>query len=437
MGVLPIYDFHVPILNNYVAGGIVNHNSGKSWCLGHMCFAKYLRDHAKDGEIYWCISPSMEKSISGQQAELYRSLPRSVIGGQSYDEKNGFGQIRPTLIVYPDSKRVVVRFKSAAQFQDDPRSFEQEAVSGIWIDESIEEHVYDALLPRTVAKSAFILVSAIPDVIWMHDRFAETEEGSGIKFVKLAMMDNEANLGKDALKRMIANMSEDEAQMRVFGNFRFLSGLVYKEFIPQYKPVGHKVKPFPIPDDWPRWRCLDVGMNHPTACLWVTVSPNNQLYVYREYYSRRASVIQDADAILRMSRGETFRGHTIIDPAAYQISKANMKSVAQQFSDAGLPCAMGIRVQHATGTFGLKGEVALVMDIKRLLEQHKLFVFDTCENLIREFRKWRYKTDRANQPMGNAAFVDRDNDGLDALKLLVATNPRFGGRDYKIETVAF
>lgn len=425
LGVKDIYDFHVPVFNNYVAGGMVNHNSGKSFSCGRMVFSKYLRDKAKPGSVFWCISPTTEKSIAGPQKEIWNALPLWMMEGQSYDEKNGFGNVRPTLIVDPRGRRLVVRFKSAAQFSDDPRSFEAEAISGVWIDESIEEHVYDALLPRLVAKGGFTLISAIPDVVWMHDRFENAKPDSGIKFIKYRMRDNEANLSDGAIDRMRSNMSSEEAAMRIDGDFRFLSGLVYKEFRKDYKPDGHLVRAFPVPRAWPRWRCMDVGMAHPTACLWLAAAPNENLYVYREFYSRASSVQEDARRIIAASEGEEYRRPVIIDPAAYQISKANTKSVAQQFDEAGLPCVRGPRVQQM-------GEWALVQKIKKRLEDNRLFVFDTCQNLIREFRTWRFKTDKSYRPLDSEKFVDRDNDGLDALKLLVAINPTHSDTGFQV-----
>jgi hypothetical protein len=396
--------------------------SGKSYCCGRMCFAKHLRDVAKQGEVYWCIAPTSEKSIAGQQKELWQSLPYELMAGQKYDEKNGFGQTRPTLIVDPNGRRIVVRFKSAAQFADDPRSFEQEQVSGIWIDESIEEHVYETLIPRVLDKNGFILVSTIPDIPWMHDRFENASEDTGIAFIKLGMADNEKNLADGAIARALANLSKEEAEMRVFGHFRFVGGLVYREFIKDYKPVGHLIKPFDIPKEWPKWRMLDVGMDHPTACLWATISPNETVYVYREYYSRHTSIGTDCDRIISMSGREVYAGPVIIDPAACSVTKANMKSVAQQYADGGLKCIGGPRVQHAKNG-PLKGEEALVMMIKKRLETNSMYVFDTCISLIREFKRWSFKRDSANQPMGNSAYEDRNNDGLDALKLWIGTNP--------------
>lgn len=401
---------------------IGGNQSGKTVACGEMCFAKHLRDHAKKNSIYWCIAPSQERSVSKQQMVLWEILPRFLFGDQKFDHKNGFGSIRPTVILDPGKRNITIRFKSASQYDSDPRAFESEAIEGVWIDESIEEHHWDAILPRLIAKRGFSLTSAVPDVPWMYEKFENASPDALVKFVKLSVSDNRENLPPGAIEEMAANMSEDEAQMRIFGNFRFLQGLVYKEFIKEYKPEGHLVKPFKIPDDWPKWRCMDLGMSHPTVCLWCTVAPNETAYVYREYTSKGRSAEHDAKAIIGMSGNETYMRPVIADPSAWSITKANVRSVAQQFGDAGLPFTPAPRTQKM-------GEWAGVHKVKRWLESRdarnnpKFLVFDTCGFLISEFRKWKVKTDTRNAPLGSDSFEDKNNDSLDALRYWVSTNP--------------
>lgn len=400
---------------------IAGNQSGKTYCMARMCFGLWLKDKAKSGDVYWCIAPNQEKSVTGQQKELWSSLPRWMFVDADYDDKNGFGAIRPTInIRTSDGGTCAVRFKNAAQYSADPRSFEQEAVNGIWIDESIAEHEYQALIPRTVAKNAFILVSAIPDVQWMFDAFENPKPGAKVALVKAGIEVNKNNLGDGAIDRMIASMSSDEAQMRVYGNFRFLQGLVYPEFAKEYAPVGHLCKPFRVPDSWPRMRAIDWGNAHPTVCLWVAVAPNETLYVYREYTARYRSVQGHAKTIIDLSAGEHFVDKPLIDPSCYNRNQANAASVADEFAKHGLPCRPAVRTN-------VVGEWALVQRVKARLEAHTdlgpmLQVFDTCQHLIWEFRRWKYKTDHQGKPMASDAFEDKDNDALDALKYVIASN---------------
>jgi len=391
--------------------------SGKSFG-GRMAFAKYVRDYAAPYGIYWCVSPNDDVSIRGPQKEVWEALPRWMFGEQEWNEKNGFAGKHNTLVLDKGRRNIIIKFKSEAQWENNPRAFEQEKVSGIWIDESVKEAAYLALRPRTIDMGAWIMLTCIPDEPWIHDEFEEAAPDSRKLYVKIAMMDNHL-LPQSEIQDALNNWPEDEIDMRVFGNFRYLKGLVYKEFIKEYDPKGHLVKPFKIPPEWPRWRMMDIGMDHPTVLLWMAAAPDETLFIYREYVSRKTSVAMDCDAIKELSAGEKYASHCIIDPSAYAITKANPVCVAHQYDACGLKCRPGIR----TATYG---EMALVMKIKKRLEDRNIMVFDTCKHLITEFRKWRYKTDpRTGLPTGKDAFEDRNNDALDALKYGVANNPCF------------
>lgn len=57
-------------------------------------------------------------------------------------------------------------------------------------------------------------------------------------------------------------------------------GLVYLEFDTSH----HVIDPFPIPLDWRRIRSIDFGYNNPAVVQWWAVSPDDEMYLYREIY---------------------------------------------------------------------------------------------------------------------------------------------------------
>jgi len=412
---------------------IGGNRSGKTIAIGGMCFARHLRDDAKKNTVYWCISPNAEKSVTGQQKELWETLPRWMFGDQSYDAKNGFGAQRPMIVLDKGGRNIIVRFKTSEQYAADPNSFESEKLAGVWFDESLPQSAYDALYARTIDLSGFILGSCIPNETWMHDEFMEAKPGSRIWCKKIAMMDN-PHLPIAEIETAKSKWSEEEQQVRIYGNFRFLEGLVYKEFIKEYAPEGHLCKPFAIPKDWPRFRWLDWGNAHNTVCLWATVSPNETIYVYREYVAKQKTVKEHAHKILEFSRGERFPQQTLIDPACFNRNQANMASIADEFAKHGLPCRPAVRTNSV-------GEWALVQRVKARLEAKSVLgpllqVFDTCEHLVWEFRHWKYKTNKDGKPLGSDAFEDKYNDALDALKYGIASAPQHKQRVMKpISTV--
>lgn len=409
--------------------------SGKSFTGGRLLFAKTLRDTAPKNGIYWCVAPNEQKSIEIQQKEIWEALPKWMFGDQFYDEKNGFGGQRRSIILDEKGRHVVVRFKSAAQYDSDPASFEGEKVQDIWVDETIQEGLWTRLLARLVDTNGRMLVTTIPDDDWIDDKFGEddvADEAIGVFARRLTIYDN-PNISKQGVQNFYESLSEDERTMRIWGKAIHKTGLVYTQFIRDYKPDGHLVKPFVIPAHWPRRRVMDVGVDHPTVCLWFCIAPNDNVYLYREYAARRTTVQEDARRIIEMSKGETFDRHTIIDPSAFNITKSNPKSVGTQFAECGIPCVKGVRSNnHPQG-----GEFALVQNVKRWLETQRFFVFDNCQFTIREFRSWKHKRDKDNNPVGRGGYEDKNNDALDCVKYFLATNPSYEAPQSEVSSVEF
>lgn len=397
--------------------------SGKTYVGGWMCFAKHLRDKAKPGGWYWCISLNLDRSVGGQQRELWEALPRWMFGEQAWDSKIGFGGHRKIVLKLAGGGTCLVEFRSADQ---DPSTFEQAKLDGVWVDESLPETIYNRILARIIDKRGFIIITDIYEQFWYMDRLKEAPPGAGVYFQVLTMYDNEANLPEGEIDTAKARMSADEQRLRIYGELVALEGLVYKSYRDTYDTnqelPGHLVKPFPcgVPKDWPAWRLIDYGASAPTACLWVTISPNENLYCYREYYEAGLSVQLNAAAILEMSRGEKYV-QTLMDPHAIDpppVTYGAAKTIAQQYAEAGIT---------STGWpyTNVMGEHAMVQRVKFRLERRTLWVFDTLPSLRREFRSWKYKLDKDGKPMKSDAFDNANNHLLDCIKGFLGTNPNY------------
>jgi hypothetical protein len=391
--------------------------SGKSFVTGWLCFGKYLRDVAKNGDWFWCIGQNLERSVGGQQRELWEALPRWMFGSQTWDSKIGFGMHRKIALRTSDGGTCLVEFRSADQ---DPSTFEQAKLRGVWCDERLPEGVFNRLLARIVDKSGFILYSDIPEQMWQLDRLIEAEPRAGVFFQSYSMHDNAHNLPSDAIDRAAAQMTKDEQRLRIHGEFVVMEGVIYRE----YQDTMHVCKPFVIPDYWPKYRAIDYGATAPTACLWLALAPNESFFAYREHYIRNKSIAENAKLILEASRNEQYT-RNLIDPCAYNQQPGMSETIATQYGNAGIkPLSGWPRVNEM-------GEHAMVQKVKFLLEGMdsvgpKFNVFNTCINLRREFRSWRYKTDKDGKPLASDAFDDTGPCHLlDCLKGIVAINPTF------------
>ncbi len=397
----------------YVALG--GNRSGKSIVCGALCMARWLRDYARNEDEYWCIAPG-EKTV-GQQKVLWDFLPRYMFGENKWEPKFGFGRERPTVTLHLPHGRghAVVRFKTCDQ---DPSTFEQGKLAGWWADEFLPRVIYDRLIPRTLDLSGWGLYSDIPEQDW-HTTDLINATGTKIYCIQFGMIDNAHILPPGTIERALEQMTEEEAAMRVYGKPRQLSAVVYRQF----KKNIHVIPSFPIPEDWPIFMGLDYGFSAPTACLWFVISPEEIIYVIREYYVAGGSIQGHAKAILAMCGNERYK-RRYVDPHAFDRDPRQRVSVRDEYALCGLPMQKWPFVQKM-------GEHAMVEKVKRRLENQTLFVFDTCLETIREFAAWKHKTDREGNPSGADMYEKKNNHALDVIKGVIGCNPCYSMREVK------
>jgi hypothetical protein len=102
-------------------------------------------------------------------------------------------------------------------------------------------------------------------------------------------------------------------------------------------------------------------------------------------------------------------------PAVYGMAP----SVADQYAAAGVGPLSGWPY------INVMGEHACVQRVKFRLENRQIKVLECCVNTIREFRSWRYKTNRDGKPLATDEYEDSNNHALDCLKGFFAANPTF------------
>lgn len=78
------------------------------------------------------------------------------------------------------------------------------------------------------------------------------------------------------------------------GDWDIFEGMAF----PAWNPEKHVIKPFPIPQHWPKWRATDWGSHAPFCTLWLTKDPDTgRIFVYREVYQRGLTDRQQARLI--------------------------------------------------------------------------------------------------------------------------------------------
>ncbi len=370
--------------------------SGKSFT-GSKGFRRLVLDHTPAGATIWCISPNKEKSIDTIQKYIWDDMPRGAIPDAHWDEKNGFGSVNPMIIVDPDGKRIVVKFKTESQFEDDERSFEAGTVAGIWIDESIGHRLWQVIQPRVIVNNGWILMTTIPNQQWMWEDIDNSNAAAGIKVHKLFPCDNPA-ITDEALARMEASITDPvERAMRMRGEYTMLDALVF----PEFKVDKHVV------DKWPDEKMtfyagMDLGLDHPTVWLLVGVTKAGRYYVGVEYVSRKTTVEQDCANLAPVLKQYSLAKSTFIDPSAFRISKGMASCPGIQY------CQHGVPVQPAAAL----SEWNRIKMMKEMFRNDEIFV-------------WKFKRDRNNGPISGDSMEDKNNDAIDALKYCISMQPMF------------
>lgn len=198
---------------------------------------------------------------------------------------------------------------------------------------------------------------------------------------------------------------------------------------PEFRYRLHTIEPFSLPEDWTRIRGYDHGFVEPCCVLWAAIDYDDNMYIYREFYRRQLSIKEIAMMIHQLetepvdpTKARDDKGQAVPDRidssiADYQIfdrGRQSGPSAGEEFLSLGVAWQKCDKDREA-GWTQLHSRLALDQEGKP-----KLFIFRTCENLIRELT-------RARTTKNGSDNVDKqrcDDHALDTLRYVAMSRPR-------------
>ncbi|WP_367401672.1 terminase large subunit domain-containing protein [Fodinicurvata sediminis] len=183
LGLQPIIDAHVPVTNNYVAGGVTHHNSGKTFGLGGYevaCHLTGLYPHWWEGRRFeqpvsaWAAGDTYETTRDIIQLTLLGEIAYSGGGRKKMD---GRGIVPGYLLGTPTWRSGVANLVDTIPVQHASggtshlalKSYDQgrKAFQGtgkhvIWLDEEPPLDVYNECLIRTATLNGITMLTFTP-----------------------------------------------------------------------------------------------------------------------------------------------------------------------------------------------------------------------------------------------------------------------------------
>ena len=216
---------------------------------------------------------------------------------------------------------------------------------------------------------------------WVKSRFIDAgaagrafvgEDGMNRIFIPSLLDDNNfLRDGDPEYKKRLLALPEREKKALLYGDWNIFDGQYFTEF----SLKKHVIPPFEIPLGWRKYRSIDYGLDR-LVCLWIAISPDSRVYVYRELCASDLPISASAKAICEHTPASEDIYATLAPPDLWSRSQETGKTKASLFSEYGVNFTKTSN-ERETGWLAIK---ELLCDTD---EGPRLKIFSTCTELIK------------------------------------------------------
>ncbi len=392
---------------------------GKSYSAGYEVLTKVLAPNT----IGWIVAPNY--GLAEKEFRVIHDLFK--IYGREYDLP------KPSKTYYSTKQgNLYMKFPWGATVEgkssENPTSLLGEKVDWIIYSEAAQlkpEIRNKYCRPRLATRRGYEIIPTTPQqgAEWVYDLFmqGQTSNDLGIESFHWGF-DANPEYSREEFDLAKRTYGEDNPFFReqYMGEWAFYHGSVYHTFDPKL----HVIQPFDIPESWERIRAIDPGHRDPFVCLWAAVSPEGDLYFYREYYCRDGlSTKQHVDTIRKWS-GDSRDALTVCDPSSLQTIEDMGYWGVTAFSANNDRKAGRLRVMEYLAA----SEDALPAWPYRKDERAqgrnawpRMYFFSTMKETLREIKFYRWKEGKAIE--NDTERTEGEDHAMDAMRYLVMTRP--------------
>ena len=401
--------------NRWVFGG---NRSGKTECgavevvyMARGCHPFRKIEKATSG---WVVSLSTQVQRDVAQSKILNYLNPDwiedvvMLSGRKDNYENGV--IDYILVKNTLGTVSKIGFKSCDQGRE---KFQGTSLDYVWFDEEPPYDIYAECRMRVLDKNGDIFATMTPlkGMTFVYDDIYMNQFNDDNIWYEFMQWDDNPYISEEAKNAMKATMSQEELRTRQFGEFMDSGGRIYPEFDEQVNVI----EPFEIPYEWQDKLSIDPGLKNPLSCHWYAVDFDGNVYVVAEHYEREKDIEYHSNRIHEISdqlhwhRNSNGMLEGLIDSAANQTTLASRKSVTDLFYDYNILVNPNVNKDVFSGVQRVKSY------LKNALGESKLFIFNTCKQMIKEIKSYRWG--KGESP------IKVDDHSMDELRYYIMSRP--------------
>jgi len=373
---------------------------------------------------YWIVAPTYRQAKQIHWKGLQSYVPQAII-----DKKN---EVELSITLKNGS---VIELKGA----ENPDALRGVKLRGLVVDEIASIRNWDWLWSEVLRptltdyQAPVIFISTPKGYNHFYDLYQIGQATDGLyKSWRFTSYDN-PYIAEEEIDAQKKELTEDTFAQEFMADFRKYTGLVYKGFDRQV----HVIEPFDIPQEWQIYRAIDFGSTNPTACLWIGVDGDDNWFIYQEHYETGQTIDYHAGIINAKTINMGRLISTFGDPSGAQW--------INEFAQRGIYITPANKETGTNQNNWVRFGIEKVSEALKKIPGHavpsvryaggdgmpRLFVFNTCANVIREFEtyRWKEKSVTQAQDLNEPDVPEKANDhAMDALRYFAVS---YKGKEQK------
>jgi len=197
------------------------------------------------------------------------------------------------------------------------------------------------------------------------------------RFIPAKLQDNPYLTQTDDYYAMLASLPEVQRKQFLEGDWDAFEDSAF----PEFSKATHVVDPFEVPKGWQRFRAADWGYSSPACVLWFAIDYDNNLWIYRELYTKKITADVFARKVLIAERDEYIR-YGVLDASTW----AKRGDIGPSIAETMIQTGCKWRPSDRTPRSRISGKLEIHKRLKLNDDKKKepgLRIFSTCRNLIR------------------------------------------------------